>query len=212
MAVLWRGSWRMASPARIVPGVSKPALDHFDEVFKFIQRLGLFFQFEQRFQFGTNQGELELAVLAAENIFDIHPVNASSGKDFVDNEVFGRTGPQPLIRRIPHGGPLDRPLFEGKSPESNVDVNCLSGLDEKHTVLQRKFESIGSAGGKLKQKLFYESLFLTETGDQRQVDILREARDSPPLHGYSTDKAEIPSLPLNEILNLYRPAQNLFEG
>ena len=73
------------------------------------------FELEKRGEFLVNQIEMKGASLAGEDALGIEPILVSTGENFVDEEIFGRTGSKLSFSNVPQGRTVDSILFEGRS-------------------------------------------------------------------------------------------------
>ena len=109
------------------------------------------------------------------------------------------------IRRCPENLQFDRPLdhfrLKRESRKRDVDSDPTGYLKQDHAMAEGKFQTIRDAGLETPQKFLDERCFLSETGQQREINITRQPRLSPLLNRQAAYKAKPPVPILNDSLN-----------
>src|SRR5688500_1295734 len=70
---------------------------------------------------------------------------------------------------------------------------------------------VGDSPGKRLQESFYETLLLSESGDQSKIDVLCKARLAPSLSSYSTNETKMPIPGRTKIVDLLCTCENPLE-
>src|SRR5205823_132357 len=82
--------------------------------------------------------EVQARPLSGEDCFHIRPVTLAIGETFVNNQVFGRTGPQRgILGQRPERTASDRALFERKRPKRDVHRNTSNVDQQQYTAAER---------------------------------------------------------------------------
>jgi hypothetical protein len=110
-----------------------------------------------------------------------------------DDKVLGRTGQQRDLRQeLERRCPGDHLLFEGQPSKRHVDPYSRWRLKQEDAVFKGKLGGTLDPWLKAAQQGINEGTLSSKTGQQCEVDILRNARLAPALEGQTTDEAEPP--------------------
>src|SRR5216684_890535 len=103
----------------------------------------------------------------------------------------------------PFGGSLHAALLKWQGSQCDVHWHSVRGADKQDSIGQCKFTSGAAAGRKGFEQFVSEHLFLAEACQQRQIDVLSQARFGPALDGDAANKAERPTALLAKRLNFF---------
>lgn len=206
-----RKSALRTSPRRLDPGEGLIVVR--DAAFQLVQDFRLFLQQEERFQFLSDESQIQLAVLPGEDVIDVEPVNVPIGKTFVHDEVLGAASDETgLVWKHKWRSPVERPFLKGQRSHRDIHPDTGVGLYQKHAVADGKLKGIRPAGSIVLQQFLDELLLTSESGQEGQVHVICEAGAAPALHRNSPDKAKVPTFPLADRLKVQSGRENNVHG
>src|SRR5205823_3375031 len=149
--------------------------------------------------------EVQARPLSGEDCFHIRPVTLAIGETFVNNQVFGRTGPQRgILGQRPERTASDRALFERKRPKRDVHRNTSNVDQQQYTAAERHLDCARRPQLEVFQPLVDVMLLIAETGEEREVHVSGESDLTPALNRDAAYDAKLPGSRLAEPLHAER--------
>ena len=91
-------------------------------------------------------------------------------------------------------------MFEWQCAQRDVDANAAGRFKQEDPRSERELRGAGVARGVVREQGFDERSFVAKAGEQRQVDVARDARLAPSLHRNPANETRSPAVLIAETL------------
>jgi hypothetical protein len=99
---------------------------------------------------------------------------------------------------------MDGPRLERQCAERHVERHAVGVPQQHDPSAEGETPGIVDPTRQALKQPRHVCAFGAESGEQGEIDVPREPRLPPPLHGQAADEAEVPSLTLAEVLHFLR--------